>query len=322
MFCNVSVNGFPASGRCYPVGGLLRPQDLISQTMAAATISMYSSEYEVVLENAKSSGNSSYLWSAEGSKGSLYGLWTHSGNVIVHLAIPAMDPKEASWKAFCREHRLQRLGSWGTGEPRASDRPSPLEASVGYVYIRCVSGSSTPLTCYSLAAPMPGSYSHGQAPPQSTEMTVLPTPSPYRLMKDPTGTRRLTASDRRTDPSPKQSSIAGHWSERPEHFGFLKELKECFSRRNLVVKQFYEVDSNILAFQIKEEETAFGCAIGFPPDFHRERNVQIYGGEGGPVEVTLPARATEAFDVLFQRIARKHTKPRERTNTGTNTRIF
>ena len=286
--------------------------------MAAAIVSVYSSECEVVLENVKSAGKSSCQWSVtgsreEGAKGSLYGLWTHMGNVIVHLAIPATDPKEASWKEFCKEQKLRRLGSWGTREPKASDRPATLDVSVGYIYIRCSSGGDTSLACYSLPAPTSGSYGQ-QTLPQLTEMTVLPTASPYRSARDPKGTRKLTASGRQTGLSQKQSSsLTGHWSERPEHFGFLRELKECFNSKNLAVKQFHQSDSNTLAFQIKQEGTAFSCAIGFPPDFYKKRKVQIYGGEGGPADVILPEKATEAFDALFQSIARKYTKSGHRT---------
>ncbi|XP_062506051.1 uncharacterized protein LOC134182631 [Corticium candelabrum] len=111
-----------------------------------ATVSLYASEHEVILHNAATAGETSWtrLGRSKGLlKGSLHGLWTHSGNVLVQLAIPASDPNRVSWRRFCSKQELCEVGQWGTDEPDTVTRPSRLESTVGYIYIRCLSDDTT-----------------------------------------------------------------------------------------------------------------------------------------------------------------------------------
>ena len=85
-----------------------------------ATVSLYASEHQVILHNAATAGEAWTLLNRSKStvKCTLYGLWTHSGNVLVQLAIPASDLNNASWKLFCSEQELCEVGQWGTDEPK------------------------------------------------------------------------------------------------------------------------------------------------------------------------------------------------------------
>ena len=277
--------------------------------MATATVSLFSSECEVVLQNAniaQESTSSRFGFGGDGAKGSLYGLWTHAGNVIVHLAIPAKE--KTPWKAFCEKQRLEIVGSWGTREPKASDRPDTLDVSLGYIYIKCSSGDAPPVF-YSLPASTSGSFGYGQTSPQATTVTLLATASPYRAAEDPEGTQKLVELGRRSVVNLEQPvSLTDHWSERPEYFAFLRDLKLHFSNSDLEVKQFLQSDT--LAFQIKQEKTGFSCAIAFPLDFDKKRLVQVYRRDGRAVNVTLPKTAREAFDALLQRITDSTTSGR------------
>lgn len=284
--------------------------------MAAVTASVYASEYEIIRLNAdgaRTGALSAFVSGGDGAKGSLYGLWTHSYNVLVQLANPALDQKEASWKTFCKEQKLERVGLWGTQEPRIADRPTSLEAPLGFIYIRCSSGGSPPLVCYSLPASGAGSYAYRRSSAQRIEMTVLPASSPYRSMKDPEGTRRIMASAQQSGlPSQKHTpSLAGHWVERPEYADFLRNLRERFRREDIEVKQYQPPGSDIIAFQIKQESTGFSSAVAFPSDFDRKRQVQVYGRQGGaPGVITLPETIDGAFGALLNSFTEDKTEAR------------
>jgi hypothetical protein len=267
--------------------------------MATATVSLFSSECEVVLQNS-----SSFLsWGDE--KGYLYGLWTHAGNVIVYLAIP--DKETTSWKPFCEEQKLEVVGSWGTRQPKSSDRPATLDVSLGYIYIKRSSGKAP--IFFSLPALLSGSQGcrQSQSLPVETTVTLLEAASPYREVKDPEGTEKLVKLGKRSIVSQNQSlSLSGHWSESSEHFDFLKDLRKCFADdAGLQVKPVQEPGSNTLAFQIKHEKDGFSCAIAFPSDFYKKRVVQLYRRDGKAVDVILPKQPRKAFDALLQEITKR-----------------
>lgn len=266
--------------------------------MAVATASAYASEIEVIHQNADTS---SYKQGHD-VKGALYGLWTHNGNVLIQLANPAGGPQASVWKSFCTEHRLERVGTWGTHEPKSADRPHTLDVSLGFVYILCsVDGGK--FVCYSV--PSTGA----RTPPQVTDLTVLSTASPYRAFRDPEGTRKLLDSGRHMQMQTHSPGLAGHWSEQQVYFEFLKDLGNCFRQQGVEVKQFQQPGSDYIAFQIKSHE--LNCAIGFPPDFPQKRQVQVYCGKSSPDVIDLPTTATRAFDTILNCLTggEGHSKP-------------
>ena len=224
-------------------------------------------------------------------KGDLYGLWTHTGNVLVQLAIAASDSQIGVWKSFCDDHCLENVGTWGTQEPKSTFRPQDLDKSLGYVYVRSTPDDGS-LVVYSIPSISTTSS------PQATDLTVLKTASPYRAaLVDDKRTEKLLESGLRSQKKICPSSLTGHWSEQKVHFDFLQDLRRHFSDQRMEVKQFQQPGSDYIAFQIKCREQTF--AFGFPPDFDRNRQVQVYCGNSAPDNICLPEKSTEAVAALL-----------------------
>lgn len=214
-------------------------------------------------------------------------MWTHTGNVLIQLAIATSDTRKEDSKRICNLHYLENVGTWGTQEPKSAFRPQELDRSLGYVYIRSrpEDGSLVAFSIPSISA---------TSSPQATDLTVLKTASPYRaeLLPDDRGTERLLESGLNTRQKICSSYLTGHWSQKQVHFDFLRDFRRHFTDRRMEVKQFQQQGSDYIAFQIKHGELSF--AIGFPPDFEMNRQVQVYRGKSS-ANISLPENAADAF---------------------------
>ena len=143
-------------------------------------------------------------------------------------------------------------------------RPSHLESTLGYIYIRCFSDGKT-LIGYSLPSSESRLYKYYRSPAQVTEMKVLSAASPYRPSEVPRQTNTLTdpAGPSSVTPTNSTSALTRHWSEIPQHFDFLRELQRRLNRRGLQVNQFHEEASDVFAFQIKTNAADLRAPLAF-----------------------------------------------------------
>ncbi|XP_062506063.1 uncharacterized protein LOC134182642 [Corticium candelabrum] len=253
-------------------------------TQSCSTGIIYASEFEVIRQHFEASR----LSGESEANGALYGLWTRSGGIVVQLANASGGPQADMWTSFCGDHRLDRVGSWGNKEPKLQDRPSDLDESLVFVYV-CRSPDNDKLICYSIPA------SAKTSSLQVTELTTLPTRSPFRALKDSDTTILLDPGTKYLQKIP-QPHLKRHWSSKERYIDFLTNLQKCFSDTEMEVKQFQDPGSDYIALQVKSREATF--AVGFPSDFDKKRKVDVYRDKQDPFVVKLPLDAHKAFDTL------------------------
>ncbi|XP_062506065.1 uncharacterized protein LOC134182645 [Corticium candelabrum] len=247
-----------------------------------AITSIYASEFEVIRE----SFGKDRLRKGPQVLGHLYGLWTHSGNVLIQLANAASGSLAAEWESLSAQHRLETVGSWGTKEPKQEDRPYGLDESLAFVYVH-LSPDNDKLICYSISK---------NDSVQWTELKALPAASPFRALKDRT-TAKLLKSGMEHSQENSSLDLKEHWSSKKTYKDFLKDFRECFSRAGMEVKQFQHPGSEYIAFQVQSKDVQF--AVGFPSDFNRKQKVDIYRDKQDPFEVPLALKAQEDFAQLL-----------------------
>ena len=251
-----------------------------------ATTSIYASEFEVIHESFRKDRSSK----GPQVMGHLYGLWTHSGNVLIQLASATSGSLADELESLAGKHRLKTVGLWGTKEPKPEDRPKDLkDESLGFVYI-LRSPDNDKLICYSI--PKNDSV-------HWTELKALSTASPFRALKDRT-TAKLLKSGVKHSKQNLSPDLKEHWSSKKTCKDFLKDFRERFSGLGMEVKQFQHPGSDYIAFQMQSECAQF--AIGFPSDFDEKKKVDIYRDKQDPFQVQLALKSEEDFIKLFDHL--------------------
>ncbi|XP_065838132.1 uncharacterized protein [Oscarella lobularis] len=242
---------------------------------------IYKSELKVICEA---------FWQTQASSprnGTLYGLWTHTGKVVVQLAVPDGEDKK-----YCRDQGLVDVGKFTSSRHDRPSRPSYIVHPMSYIWIFPKERGDVEYCTIGTHSPSP-----------LRDVGTLPYISPYRYAKNPEKFTYDKADELEGPSSARRGDAeAGlsthHWAREPEHSRFLQSLTTQLKRKGFEVKQVQQPGSDYIALFIEYKqretswrsslETSLSWAVGFPTDFPSRREVSITkGGEKNPTKIRL-----------------------------------